>query len=202
MRCTRLDFGFRKAATPGAATGCARRSAPFCATGGLPSWAVLDRILRTARQLKSVTEASTPQCPRFADPEKPDGDILSGINPTNFRLLAGIIAGLVGRGGGQRGAGAGIGRRALGCARRQPCSWAGGCAGPRPRRAMGHVGWRDDRRCIVGGERPPTRAAYRAPYGSHRARTESAPPHRRAHRQGHRLACASRAASFAAGVPM
>jgi hypothetical protein len=45
--------------------------------------------------------------------QKPDGDLLLGINPTHFRLLAGIIAGLAGRGGGQRGAGAGIGRRAL-----------------------------------------------------------------------------------------
>jgi hypothetical protein len=41
-----------------------------------------------------------------------------------------------GRGDGQRATGAGLGRPAAsGCAKRHPCSWAAGCAGPRPRRS-------------------------------------------------------------------
>jgi len=63
----------------------------------------------------------------------------------------------------QRTAGAGTGRRASRRAKRQPCC----CAACRPRSeaaalAMGRVGWRDGRRCIVAGTAASAGSALRS----------------------------------------
>jgi len=66
----------------------------------------------------------------------------------------------------------GTGSRASGSAKRQPCSWAAGCAGPRPRRSV----WVAFSRGMAGGAswkghgRPGAGGVSRAAYGSHGAR--------------------------------